>query len=91
MTDNKRRNIFCCLLITAILLLVILLPLSLAYGKKKINLSHFPLCLFPPLIVGLTALGPLLLFSSGVVEYYEYGLDQRKTTGSVNTEKVYSR
>jgi len=25
------------------------------------------------------------------VEYYEYGLAQRKSTGSVNTDKVYSR
>lgn len=55
MVYERQRNVICCLVITAILLVVILVPTSLAY-----------------------------------LEYYEYGLDQRKTTGSVNTDKVYS-
>ena len=29
--------------------------------------------------------------SFSYVEYYEYGLDQRKTTGSVDVSKVYSK
>lgn len=53
---DPRVTCFACLAITAVLLTVILIPVSLSY-----------------------------------VEYYEYGLDQRKTTGSVNTEQVYAR
>ena len=33
----------------------------------------------------------LLPFSFSYVEYYEYGLTRRKTTGKVDTSKVYSR
>lgn len=46
---------FLCLLITGVLLLVILLPLSFSY-----------------------------------IDYYDYGLKQRKITGKVDTSKVYS-
>ena len=42
-------------------------------------------------ITGLVLLIILLPLSFGYVEYYEYGLDQRKTTGSVDTTQVYAR
>ena len=53
--DQGQKACGACVVVTGILLLVILLPLSFSY-----------------------------------VEYYEYGLNQRKTTGSVDVSRVYS-
>lgn len=54
--DIKEYGCPICLLVTGLLLLVILLPLSFSY-----------------------------------IDYWEYGLKQRKTTGTVDTSKVYGR
>jgi hypothetical protein len=43
------------------------------------------------LITGILLTVILVPLSLAHVEYYQYGLEQRKTTGSVNTEKVYGR
>jgi hypothetical protein len=56
MPDNKKAGICICVTLVALLLTVILVPLTFSY-----------------------------------VEYYEYGLSQRKTTGAVDTTVVYAR
>lgn len=48
-------------------------------------------CLLLVLGVGFLLTVILLPLSFSYVEYYEYGLDQRKTTGSVDITKVYGK
>ena len=47
-------------------------------------------CIFCSAIVGVLLVLILVPMTFSYVEYYEYGLDQRKTTGSVDTEQVYA-
>jgi hypothetical protein len=42
-------------------------------------------------LVGLLLIVVLVPLSFSYVEYYEYGLEQRKSTGSVDTSRVFSR
>lgn len=46
-------------------------------------------CLFVSIFLGLLMIIILVPLTFSYVEYYEYGLKQRKTTGSVNTDRVY--
>ena len=48
-------------------------------------------CLFVSLFVGLLLIVILVPLSFSYVDYYEYGLKQRKTTGSVDTDRVYQQ
>lgn len=48
-------------------------------------------CIIGTLIAGFLLTIILVPLSLAHVEYYEYGLDQRKTTGSVDTSKVYGQ
>jgi hypothetical protein len=46
-------------------------------------------CLFVSILISLLMIVILVPLSFSYVEYYEYGLSQRKTTGSVDTDRVY--
>ena len=49
--------------------------------------AGLPICLG---ITGVLLIVILVPLSFSYLEYYEYGLKQRKSTGSVLTDKVYS-
>ncbi len=48
------------------------------------------LCLVFTLLVPILLILILVPLSFSYVDYYDYGLVQRKSTGSVNTDEVYS-
>ncbi|CAB9500915.1 SPFH domain / Band 7 family [Seminavis robusta] len=48
-------------------------------------------CILGVLVVGILLTIILVPLSFSYVEYYEYGLAQRKTTGSVDTSRVYAK
>jgi hypothetical protein len=81
---DSRVACFGCSVVTAVLLIIVLLPFSLSYGTLIIHQFNLRSDITVPR--SYTSFRILR-----VVEYYEYGLDQRKTTGSVNTDKVYPR
>lgn len=48
-------------------------------------------CILSSVVIGILLTVILLTISFSYVEYYQYGLNQRRTTGKVNTERVYPR
>ena len=77
------RVIFFALLVILVLMIV-LISLSLSHGEEHRMRG-------PLYIVHICDWFVLTMFCYVLVEYYEYGLDQRKTTRSVDTETVYAR